>query len=114
MARDAVKFMRTGTRGSPSWPGQCPQAGYVDADCSDRVVEIACRQGGPYVFKAGLRLDILFRMERARLQARQAEPVEPFADGMHMHIDRKPARHLGLDVRASPAHHVMVCRIRTR
>ena len=31
-ALDAVSFMRTGTRGSPSWPGFCPQAGYVDAD----------------------------------------------------------------------------------
>jgi hypothetical protein len=42
--------MRTGTRGSPSWPGRCPQAGYVDADCSDRIAESACGRGGPYVF----------------------------------------------------------------
>jgi hypothetical protein len=64
-------------------------------------------------FKSRLRFDLLFRMKGAGLQARQAEPVEPFADGVHMHIDRKPPRHLGLDVRASPAHHLMFCRIRT-
>ncbi len=29
--------MRTGTRGSPSWPGPNPEAGYVDADCSDQI-----------------------------------------------------------------------------
>src|SRR5215212_9071633 len=27
--------MRTGARGSPSWPGHSLEAGYVDADCSD-------------------------------------------------------------------------------
>jgi hypothetical protein len=32
MALDAVKFMRTGTRGSPSWPGRCPETGYVGVD----------------------------------------------------------------------------------
>jgi hypothetical protein len=33
MAHDAVKLMRTGTRGCPSWPGQTAhQAVYVDAD----------------------------------------------------------------------------------
>src|SRR5437899_1889741 len=51
MALDAAKLMRTRTRGSPSWPGPCPKAEYVDADCSDRVAEIACGRGGPYVFK---------------------------------------------------------------
>jgi len=64
-------------------------------------------------FKSRLRLDILFRMERARLQTRQAELVEPFADCMHMHLDRKPARHFGPDVHASPADHVIFCRIRS-
>ena len=33
MALDAGPFMRPGTRGSPSWPGRCPETGYVDADC---------------------------------------------------------------------------------
>src|SRR5215207_8411195 len=42
-------FIRTGTRGSPSWPGSNPETGYVDADCSDQSAEAACRRGGPYV-----------------------------------------------------------------
>src|SRR4051812_4015268 len=49
MALDADPFMRTGTRGSPSWPGSDPETGYVDADCSDQGAEAACRRGGPYV-----------------------------------------------------------------
>jgi hypothetical protein len=49
MALDAGPFMRLGTRGSPSWPGLDPEAGYVDADCSDQVAKTACRRGGPYV-----------------------------------------------------------------
>jgi hypothetical protein len=47
------------------------------------------------------------------LQARQPELVEPLADGAFMHLDREPACHLGSDVQASPAHHIMFCRIRT-
>src|SRR5919107_5526021 len=49
MALDAGTFMRTGARGSPSWPGHSPKAGYVDADCSDGIAESTCRRGGPYV-----------------------------------------------------------------
>src|SRR5207245_6916215 len=41
--------MRTRTREPPSWPGLIPRAGYVDADWKDRIVETACRRGGPYV-----------------------------------------------------------------
>src|SRR6266851_5226374 len=51
MSLDAAKLMRTRTRGSPSWPGPGPQTGYVDADCSDRIAEISCGRGGPYVFE---------------------------------------------------------------
>jgi len=32
LALDAVVVMRTGTRGSPSWPGRCPETGYVGVD----------------------------------------------------------------------------------
>src|SRR5215469_11599675 len=53
MALDAGPFMRLGTRGSPSWPGFDPETGYVDADCSDQIAEIACRRGGPYVCAGG-------------------------------------------------------------
>src|SRR3954452_18854573 len=45
MALDAGPFIRTGTCGSPSWPGSNPETGYVDADCSDRSAEAACRRG---------------------------------------------------------------------
>ena len=30
--------------------GTCPKAGYVGVDRPDRIAEIACRRGGPYVF----------------------------------------------------------------
>jgi hypothetical protein len=57
MALDAVSFMRTGARGSPSWSGHSPETGYVDADCSDGIAENTCRRGGPYVFDLdGLRI----------------------------------------------------------
>src|SRR5829696_7208859 len=49
MALDAGPFIRTGTRGSPSWPGSNPETGYVDADCSDQSADAACKRGGPYV-----------------------------------------------------------------
>jgi hypothetical protein len=41
-------FMRTGTRGYPSWPGLDPETGYVDAD---RIADSnhPCGRGGPYV-----------------------------------------------------------------
>jgi hypothetical protein len=32
-------FIRTGTRGSPSWQGSNPETGYVAADCSDQSAE---------------------------------------------------------------------------
>jgi hypothetical protein len=47
-----------------------------------------------------------------RLQARQAELVEPLADRAFMHLDREPTRHLGPDVYASPSDHIMFFRIR--
>ena len=46
---DAVSFMRTGTRGSPSWPGLCPETGYVDADCSDQIAQ-ALADGAGHTF----------------------------------------------------------------
>src|SRR5262252_8322791 len=38
--------MRTGTRESPSWPGRCPETGYVDADCSDLIAKTSCGRAG--------------------------------------------------------------------
>ena len=50
MALDAGPFMRTRTRGSPSWPTTLRRkAGYVFADCSEHQTQTACRRGGPYV-----------------------------------------------------------------
>jgi hypothetical protein len=43
---------RADLSGSAAIAGFCPhdpETGYVDADCSDQVAEIACRRGGPYV-----------------------------------------------------------------
>src|SRR5829696_5609683 len=67
MALDAGPFIRTGTRGSPSWPGSNPETGYVDADCSDQSAEAACRRGGPYVEGALRGLAVDDRRRRARL-----------------------------------------------
>src|SRR5215203_2280545 len=50
MALDAVSFMRTRVRGTPSWPGHNPETGYVGADQSGHLAQAACRRGGPYVF----------------------------------------------------------------
>src|SRR3954468_8348635 len=44
--------MRTRARGTPSWPGQGPETGYVGADRSDHLAQAACGRGGPYVFEA--------------------------------------------------------------
>src|SRR3954452_1692862 len=70
MALDADPFMRTGTRGSPSWPGSDPETGYVDADCSDQGAEAACRRGGPYVDGALCGLAVNDRRGRACFAAR--------------------------------------------
>ncbi len=51
-------------------------------------------------------------MERARLQARQAELVQPFADRAFVDFDREAARHLCAQVNAAPAHHLVRHRIR--
>src|SRR4051812_47841722 len=69
MALDAGPFIRTGTRGSPSWPGSNPETGYVDADCSDRSAEAACRRGGPYVDGTLCGLAVDDRRRRARFAA---------------------------------------------
>src|SRR5215208_8352471 len=69
MARDAGPFIRTGTRGSPSWPGSNPETGYVDADCSDQSAEAACRRGGPYVDGTLCGLAVDDRRRRARFAA---------------------------------------------
>src|SRR4051812_40173388 len=49
MAFDAVIFMRTRMRGTPSWPGHNPETGYVGADRSDHLAQTPCGRGGPYV-----------------------------------------------------------------
>src|ERR1035437_2134581 len=105
MVLDAVKFMRTRTRGSPSWPGPCPQAGYVDADCSDQIAEIACGRGGPYVFKSLLGRFITLGMLRADRNSPEVELAQQLAHGPHVqrhaqfgadplrHVDAAPAGH---------------------
>ncbi len=52
MAFDAEVFMRIRVRGTPSWPGDSPETGYVGADRSDQLAKTTCRRGGPYVFDA--------------------------------------------------------------
>src|SRR5260221_14312068 len=65
MALDAAKFMSPRTCGSPSWPGRCLQAGYVDADCLDRIAEITCGRAGHTFFERRQRRGILSMMQRS-------------------------------------------------
>jgi len=58
-------------------------------------------------FKSRLGFGGLLRMLRTRLQARQAQLVQPPADGVLVHLHLEPARHLGFQVHAAPAHHAM-------
>src|SRR5690242_14241436 len=44
--------MRTGTRGSPSWPGLGPKAGYVDADWLGQIAKYCLRTGRAIRFYA--------------------------------------------------------------
>ena len=72
MALDAGPFMRTRTRGSPSWPTARRKAGYVCADRSSWTRETTCRRGGPYVF---CRLDRLTVDDASRWRTFPAFPL---------------------------------------
>ena len=50
---------------------------------------------------------ILPGMNRARLQAGQAKIVQPYADRVHMNLDRKSPLHFRLKVQASPANYAV-------
>jgi hypothetical protein len=63
-------------------------------------------------FKSRFRIRIFLRMVRPRLQAGQAELVQPFADRMHMNVDPKPTRNHPPQVAAPPASHLVNRRIR--
>ena len=93
MALDAGPFIRTGTRGSPSWPGSNPETGYVDADCSDQSAEAAFRPAGPYVWGVSSynrpRADSAGAGAVKRYHTAQADRENPFAGGR-----RKNARGL--------------------
>src|SRR5215204_4999670 len=52
MALDAVSFMRTRLRGTPSWPGHDPEAGYVGADRSDHSQKLLADGAGHTFLKA--------------------------------------------------------------
>src|SRR5277367_1566339 len=107
MALDAVKFMRTRTRGSPSWPGSCPQAGYVDADCSDQVAEIACGRGGPYVFKRRSLVFVLGMMARARRQLPESHRAQLPAHRLLRDREPELLPHPLHQIDDAPAHHAM-------
>src|SRR4051794_22272960 len=50
MALSVGKLMRTGARGSPSWPGACPKAGYVEADRSSHRRKKSLADGAGHTF----------------------------------------------------------------
>src|SRR5829696_8634076 len=98
MALDAGPFIRTGTRGSPSWPGSNPETGYVDADCSDQSAEAACRRGGPYVDVAllGIRVALLRGgddggVDDLASHRQEACPNQGCLVSPEQHLDRGPA-----------------------
>src|SRR4051812_22779795 len=96
--------MRTRARGTPSWPGQGPETGYVGADRSDHLAQAACRRGGPYVFKSLQRLRVLGIVTGAGADVAEPEPVKDLAHGSLV-IDHAEA--LGgktLQVHPPPAH----------
>ena len=60
-----------------------------------------------------LRRRIFLGMKGARLQARQTELAQPFADRAFRHRDRKPARHFIAQVDTTPTDHAILCGSRT-
>src|SRR4051812_36614088 len=47
---DVGKLMRIRARGSPSWPGVCPKAGYVEADLSSHRRKKSLADGAGHTF----------------------------------------------------------------
>lgn len=99
MALDAGPFMRTRTRGSPSWPTiSHRKAGYVFADCSVHPTQTACRRGGPYVCATGAAvgldvaaIDLTGLGDPAFLRQRRqdARPGAPAAPPVPAIVDRR-------------------------
>src|SRR5271170_4472736 len=62
-------------------------------------------------FKSLLRGGIFLRVKGARLQTRQAELMQPFADRAFVHFDREAARHLCAQIDTPPAHNLVRHRV---
>jgi hypothetical protein len=86
MALAAEEVMRIGMRGAPSWPGICPETGYVGADCLD-IYQNTCRRGEPYVFKRLGGIGILRIMPRAGGEFAIAQCAHFAAQGLHAYRD---------------------------
>lgn len=52
-------------------------------------------------------------MDWTRLQTRQAKLVQPSADRVLMHMDRKTSGNFGLKINATPANHAIDLRVGT-
>src|SRR5215218_8443455 len=104
---DAVSFMRTRVRGTPSWPGRMPRDRIrwrrpVRAPRINRLP-----RGGPYVFERLDGLPILRRVTRAGADVGEAELVQDLA---HRALVVGDAEALGdevLQVDSAPAHDPM-------
>src|SRR6185312_6476447 len=103
MALDAVWFMRTGTRGSPSWPRQCLKAGYVDADCSDQIAEIACGPLHARAVELAFELGVLRREVGRRRPSHRPGPGRPGQRPRRLTPDRRSPgpQHRWLDAQLS-------------
>src|SRR3954462_11219921 len=114
MALDAVKFMRTRARGSPSWPGARPR-GRIRWR---RLISSACtnplRTGRAIRFKRLDRARILGRVTRASTHMREAKRLEELADCTFVVGDPEPLENDALQVDPTPAHHTVQGLVRPR
>ena len=75
------------------------------------ILERSCDEAWEVFLKATSGLGVLLWMDRPWLQARQAKFVQPSADRAFVHFHRKSAGHLGTQIYAPPARHVVDCQV---
>ena len=112
MALAAESFMRTGTRGSPSWPGTRAR-GRIGSRLNKGVLDkITCRRGGPYVFKSLLCLKVALRVHGMPRHVAEIQPLQKLADAALMQVNMKFRGDAVTQVGTAPAHHAIRLEVR--